>query len=314
MRILQKVATAFRLLARADFHALRARWRFHRRQRVLASASEPFIFFVGCDRLVCAPQLRDSAAAFTERPGDACERQVFHAWLRPGDTAVDAGANIGLFTSVAAACVGPQGKVVSLEPTPRLVEHLRMSAHRLGHPGVEVLPVALGGEPGRAKFAFAASADTTVSQSLATAEVPAGTADIREVEVITLTTVAGRLPAGASPALVKLDVEGVEVGALKGAPPGWLTADGPLWVVECHPQALARFGTTVGEVLRLFPASEFDRWMVGKYAGPDGADLPPERLNEAALPAASFHNLIAVPLGERSKARRQALQPILTAH
>jgi FkbM family methyltransferase len=187
-----------------------------------------------------------------------------------------------------------------------------MSAELLDYPVVNVLPVALGGQPGKAKFAFASENESLVSQSLVGATVPTGTANIREVEVVTLATLMGRLKVGALPALVKLDVEGVEVDALKAAPPGWLSANGPLWVVECHPQALARFGTMVADVIGMFPAAEFNRFVVGKYAGSDGADLPPVPLDESALPPASFHNLIAVPLGAKWTDRRQALRPILS--
>ena len=41
--------------------------------------------------------------------------------LGPGDTFVDGGANVGLFTLVAAARVGPAGRVISFEPA----EHTR---------------------------------------------------------------------------------------------------------------------------------------------------------------------------------------------
>src|SRR4051812_4112055 len=36
--------------------------------------------------------------------------------LRPGDTVVDVGANIGAFAVVAASIVGPRGRVIAFEP------------------------------------------------------------------------------------------------------------------------------------------------------------------------------------------------------
>jgi FkbM family methyltransferase len=45
--------------------------------------------------------------------------------LRPGDTMVDAGANIGWFSLVAAQCVGPNGRVHAFEPQPKIVPYLR---------------------------------------------------------------------------------------------------------------------------------------------------------------------------------------------
>jgi len=301
-----KLSTLLRLAGRGEWRTLCIRWRYFIRRRALASTQTAFVFNFDRDRLVCDPSLPDSASAFLEPPGDFWEKRIFHEWLRPRDIVIDGGANIGLFTSVAARCVGKLGKVITVEPTPRLVEHLRLSARLLGHTSVEIHGVALGGKKGRAQFAFAASNATAVSQSLASSELPPGTAELREVEVVTLASLAPTMPA-----LIKLDVEGVEAQALGGAPANWLTTAGPLWVVECHPIALARFGATVQDVFNLFPEVHFDRWLIGKYAGPYGCDLPPVPLGKGSLPRASFHNLIAVPKGICWDERRRTLGSLL---
>jgi FkbM family methyltransferase len=44
--------------------------------------------------------------------------QLIRARLQPGDTFVDVGANIGWFTLLAAAAVGPAGRVVAIEASP----------------------------------------------------------------------------------------------------------------------------------------------------------------------------------------------------
>jgi FkbM family methyltransferase len=44
--------------------------------------------------------------------------------LKPGDTFIDAGANIGVFSLVASRAVGPAGKVIGFEPFPRNYEQL----------------------------------------------------------------------------------------------------------------------------------------------------------------------------------------------
>jgi FkbM family methyltransferase len=66
-------------------------------------------------------------------------RTVRHL-LRPGMTFVDAGANAGHFTLLAASLVGPYGRVLAFEPDPTLAEQLaaiappntRVFAHALG--------------------------------------------------------------------------------------------------------------------------------------------------------------------------------------
>lgn len=44
--------------------------------------------------------------------------------LQPGMTFVDVGANVGLFTVIAGAVVGPSGKVIAYEPNPELFQYL----------------------------------------------------------------------------------------------------------------------------------------------------------------------------------------------
>ncbi len=43
---------------------------------------------------------------------------IFCRWLRPGDTVIDVGANVGWFTLLAASIVGPSGSVHAFEPGP----------------------------------------------------------------------------------------------------------------------------------------------------------------------------------------------------
>jgi FkbM family methyltransferase len=50
--------------------------------------------------------------------------RVFRGMLRPGDTAIDVGANIGANTLELARCVGPDGRVVAFEPTGFALERL----------------------------------------------------------------------------------------------------------------------------------------------------------------------------------------------
>jgi FkbM family methyltransferase len=46
-------------------------------------------------------------------------------WLRPGMTVIDAGANVGYFTALAASCVGTGGRVFAVEPSPYAFERLQ---------------------------------------------------------------------------------------------------------------------------------------------------------------------------------------------
>ena len=47
--------------------------------------------------------------------------------LRPGDVVLDVGANIGYYSVVASSLVGPEGRVLSIEPDPSHFARLRRS-------------------------------------------------------------------------------------------------------------------------------------------------------------------------------------------
>lgn len=62
--------------------------------------------------------------------------------LGPGDTFVDAGANIGYFSVLAAKQVGPEGRVFAIEPDPVNLAILQANLERHGCSNATVLPVA----------------------------------------------------------------------------------------------------------------------------------------------------------------------------
>jgi FkbM family methyltransferase len=83
-------------------------------------------------------------AEFTCRVNDLIQSYIFHfgVWepnltdfisrrLRPGDTFIDVGANVGYFSLLGSKLVGPSGRVVSIEASPRifdaLTRHLAMN-------------------------------------------------------------------------------------------------------------------------------------------------------------------------------------------
>jgi len=302
----QKIKTLLNLIHHGQAGLLAERWRFWKQSKRLAAAQGPFVYVYDQDRMVCDPGVHDSRSIFLEKPTDPFERKLFRLWLHPGDWAVDAGANAGLFTAVAGEAVGPKGQVTALEPTPRLARLLKENSSLLGHSQTDVREVALGGAPGRAKFAFAGEGETAVSQSLATNNVPEGAAEIREVEIVSLAGLAAEHP-GKVPALVKLDVEGAEKAALEGCPADWKGKDGPLWVVECHPEALGRFQSSPKDLYRHFSDKDYELLVVGKFAGENSGDLAPEKLNRDQAPRASFWNLVALPRGQRWQRRREKL-------
>jgi FkbM family methyltransferase len=72
--------------------------------------------------------------------------------LGPGDTFVDLGANVGVFSLYAAKAVGPQGCILAIEPSPTMLERLRFNLSANGFRNVRIAPVAVGGARGEATF------------------------------------------------------------------------------------------------------------------------------------------------------------------
>lgn len=163
-------------------------------------------------------------------------QQMLAQELKPGGCYVDVGSHVGFFGILAATLVGPTGTVHCFEPDPatfrRLCENL--DANRLS--GVRRHQAAAWSTAGRVTFASSSEADSGVTGHVT------DTADGgEEVSAVTLDEVLGEL----RPGLVKIDVEGAEMEALKGAA-ATVRAGQTTWVVEVHSQALEQ------DVVRLF--------------------------------------------------------------
>jgi FkbM family methyltransferase len=141
------------------------------------------------------------------------------AWrlLKPGDVAVDVGANIGYMTSLFAARVGIGGRVEAFEPHPRIFARLCSNIARNPTPNVRVHEVALGSREGVARlvepsiFAINEGASTIAGDP---ATRPSATG--RRALEVTMKRLDSVL-AGANIELLKLDVEGFEAEVLSGA-------------------------------------------------------------------------------------------------
>ena len=78
---------------------------------------------------------------------------VFERYCQPGMTVVDVGANLGYYSLLAAHLVGPDGRVVALEPNSENCRLLLSSLRLNSVTNVELLPVAADVSPGWAYYA-----------------------------------------------------------------------------------------------------------------------------------------------------------------
>ncbi|SDF04580.1 methyltransferase, FkbM family [Dyadobacter soli] len=129
-------------------------------------------------------------------------------YLRPDDTFVDVGANVGVYTILAAGVAG--SNAISFEPIPSTFSKLKRNVtYNLLEGRVDLRNLGVGDK--EEKLVFTNSLDAT-NHVISSDEKPAG-ATI-EVPVDTL----DHLLANRTPNFIKIDVEGFEANVINGAP------------------------------------------------------------------------------------------------
>ncbi len=159
--------------------------------------------------------------------------------LRPGMVFYDLGANIGLFTLLAARLVGDSGKVFSFEPDPENAARLRRNVERNGFANVTVVEKGIWSTTKKLKFVKSgtASPDHGVGKFVTTENGAGGTL-AQCVSLDDFTQDASIPP----PDALKCDVEGAEVEALRGG--AKLFQSRQPWIVcEVHSDANRRAAT-----------------------------------------------------------------------
>lgn len=133
------------------------------------------------------------------------------AALRPADTFVDVGAQIGYTSALAASFIGPAGRVIMFEPDPRALDRLRHSLSRVapGAPRFTLVAMAAAGAAGTVEFRI----EPTLGHSrIGGRDTGAGTIRVPAVRLDDALDSHGVDRAR----IIKIDVEGGEVEALRG--------------------------------------------------------------------------------------------------
>lgn len=84
---------------------------------------------------------------------ERAETRLMRKLLHPGTTVLDVGANVGHYTLNAAECVGPSGRVVSVEPYHYAADRLSHTIHRNSLQHVTLKRVALSDHEGSTQLA-----------------------------------------------------------------------------------------------------------------------------------------------------------------
>jgi FkbM family methyltransferase len=139
---------------------------------------------------------------------DRAERRLIRAILFPGAVVVDIGANIGIYSRFFSDSVGSTGVVHAFEPSPENFRRLRSATRKFTN--VRLWQAAVGERSGRSQLYL--SDHLNVDHR---AYLPEG--DSRDTVPIDVIALDDYFRPGDRVDLIKLDVQGYELHALRGA-------------------------------------------------------------------------------------------------
>jgi FkbM family methyltransferase len=155
---------------------------------------------------------------------EICVAAALTTSIRPGDVAIDGGANGGLHTLSLARAVGSSGHVVAYEPIPSVWRQLVLNTS--SYPWVTCRNVALLDRQERQMPFFVDSENPALSRLTVALDITDSLSQI-QVPCVTMDEDIVNRPIAA----IKLDLEGAEFSALRGAAE-ILRSDRPLVVFE----------------------------------------------------------------------------------
>jgi FkbM family methyltransferase len=160
------------------------------------------------------------------------ELRVVRYLVKPGDTVIDIGANIGVYSKILSELVGPDGHVYSIEPFPPTFEILRYNVRKLRLDNIEPVNVAISDSQAVVTMALpydSSGVETHYRASIITNPVEKGKTDTANVQA---TTIDSRfLSVSGAISFIKCDIEGHERACIKGAAK-FLARSNPAWLIE----------------------------------------------------------------------------------
>lgn len=189
-------------------------------------------------------------------------QQAFERLIEPGTAFCDVGASVGFHAVLAAKLVGPSGAVYAFEPVAENVKLVRHNMALNGFTHFECLEMALSDEDGKANFNFSSS--RTLGRLASVGKPPPGLA---ETELVTVARLDKLVEARGFrvPSVIKIDVEGAELGVLKGSE-AILRSAKPICFIDLH-------GTNV-EVADYLESLGYEAWVLNSAEGNDVRTAP----------------------------------------
>lgn len=178
---------------------------------------------------------------------DEKEYGLLDTLIARGDWVLDIGANVGHYTMRMAELVGPDGRVIAIEPVPDTFSLLAANVRLFAHRNVTLLNVA--------------ASDRTAVVGMTIPDFPEGLANYYQARVVsdaaalaTLTMAVDALELPHRVALAKIDVEGHESAVLAGMR-SLIARDRPALIVETSSRDVLRWLGHMGYSLQRLPGS-----------------------------------------------------------
>jgi FkbM family methyltransferase len=140
------------------------------------------------------------------------ELDLFRECIRPGDTVLDVGGHIGLYTLEAARAVGASGRVISFEPSSENFAILRHNVSTNRCTNVVLVQAAVSDSVGEVTLAL--SRDNSGDHQVATEPGPARASE--RIAAVTIDTYCAAAEVS-DIAVIKMDIQGAEPLAVTGA-------------------------------------------------------------------------------------------------
>ena len=188
---------------------------------------------------------------------DRAERRLLKRILPKGAVVVDAGANIGVYSRFLSRCVGPTGVVHSFEPSPENFSRLQRAVRKLAN--VRLSQAALGERSGKSNLYVSDKLNvdhrTYATQGDSRRIVP--------IDIIALDDYFFK--SGQRVDLIKMDIQGYELHALRGAQR--VVADNPdiKLLIEFWPYGLKQAGANWVDLIATLERKNMAVCQVTKY-------------------------------------------------